>query len=117
MDLLPLPDEEYRLAHKLLGKENALDQKILMALVGRPRRFSEFEPLLEGKAKNNLTAALTRLRNEGLVDQRVEARRKPAIARYELTDLGVLVVFRMNQMLPAHLGAEILRKGMSATDR
>lgn len=115
VDLLPSEDEEYRLAHKLLGKKNHLDRRILEQLVGRPRRFSELEPLLEGKAKNNLTAALARLRNDGLIDQRVEAQRRPLVKRYELTELGVLVVFRMNQMLPAHLSAQALRRGLSAS--
>lgn len=114
-DLLPRPDEEYRLAHKLLGKSNDLDRQILMALVSHPKRFSQLEPLLASKAKNNLTAALARLRRDGLIDQRIEARKKPPTSRYELTELGVLVVIRMNQMIPAHEAAEALRRGAAAS--
>lgn len=115
IDLLPPPDEEYRLAHRLLGKENDLDLRILTALVGRPRRFSELGALLGVKQKNNLTVALARLRRDGLIDQRIDARRRPPTHRYELTQLGVLVVFRMNQMLPAHESAEALRRGRATT--
>jgi DNA-binding HxlR family transcriptional regulator len=114
-DLLPAPNEEYRLAHLLLGKKNDLDRRILIALVGRPRRFSELEPLLKGKAKNNLTTALHRLREQGLIDQRIEAKKQPATSRYELSELGILVVFRMNQMIPAHESAQAMRKGISAS--
>jgi DNA-binding HxlR family transcriptional regulator len=105
---------EYRLAHALLGNTNPLDRAIVVSLVGRPRRYSELKGLLEGKADNNLTMALERLRRDGLIDQFVNARKRPIVKSYQLTELGVLVVFRMNQMLPAHESAQALLRGRGA---
>lgn len=110
-DLLPDPDVEYRLAHGLLGSTNALDRRIVESLAGRPRRYSELKPLLGRKADNNLTMALERLQRDGILDQTVDARRKPAVKSYHLTDLGVLVLLRMHEMLPAHESARILLRG------
>lgn len=112
---LPEPDVEYRLAHALLGGTNRLDRDIVLALVGRPKRFSELKPLLGEKAENNLTMALDRLRRDGIIAQTVNARRRPPVRTYQLTDLGVLVVFRMNQMVPAHESIEALRRGRGET--
>ena len=108
---LPPQDVEFRLAHALLGSTNALDRDILIALVGRPRRYSELKPLLREKAENNLTMALDRLRRDGLSAQTVNARRRPPVKAYQLTELGVLVVFRMNQMIPAHESIDALLRG------
>jgi DNA-binding HxlR family transcriptional regulator len=108
---LPVQDIEYRLAHALLGNTNGLDRAVVTALVGRPRRYSELKPLLDGKAENNLTMALDRLRRDGIIAQTVNARRRPPVKTYMLSELGVLVVFVMNQMVPAHESIEALRRG------
>lgn len=113
---LPEPDVEYRLAHALLGATNPLDRGIVLSLVGRPRRYSELKPLLSRKAENNLTMALERLRRDGIIGQTVSARRRPPIKTYELTELGILVVFRMNQMIPAHESAQALLRGRGEVD-
>lgn len=107
----PAQDVEYRLAHALLGGTNALDRDILTALVGRPKRYSELKPLLGEKGENNLTMAIERLRRDGMIAQTVSARKRPIVKSYQLTDLGVLVVFRMNQMIPAHDSIEALLRG------
>jgi DNA-binding HxlR family transcriptional regulator len=110
----PEPDMEYRQAHHLLGSDNPLDREILESLVGRPHRFSELKPLLKAKRDHNLTMALERLRRDGLIAQRVDARRKPVVKSYELTHLGILVVLRMQQMIPAYESAQVLLRGQQA---
>lgn len=112
---LPPPDVEFRLAHALLGGTNPLDREIVLSLVGRPKRYSELKPLLGEKAENNLTMALDRLRRDGILAQTVNARKRPVTKTYHLTDLGVLVVFRMNQMIPAHESVQALLRGRGAT--
>lgn len=94
-----LPPErlEYGLAHQYMGQSNPLVRDILYGLVGQPKRYSELKPLLRGKKDNNLTNALENLLDDGVIDQRVDARRKPATYLYQLTELGKLVVFKMEQ--------------------
>lgn len=65
------------LAHRILGKDTDLDRNVLLTLIARPQRFSELEPLLRGRGKNNLTQALSRLESEGLIQARMSARRRP----------------------------------------
>lgn len=108
---LPEPDIEYRLAHALLGNTNPVDRAIVGALAGRPRRYSELKPLLDGKADHNLTMALERLQRDGVIAQTVDARRRPPVKSYQLTNLGVLVLLRMHEMIPAHESARILLRG------
>ncbi|MEK6975242.1 MAG: winged helix-turn-helix transcriptional regulator [Candidatus Thermoplasmatota archaeon] len=110
----PAEDVEYHLAHRFLGQDNPLDRGILEGLVGRPRRYGELKPLLQGKRDHNLTMALDRLRRDGLVDQRIDASTKPPTKSYELTNLGVHVVLRMHEMLPARVSAETLLRGQAA---
>lgn len=112
----PADDVEYRLAHRLLGSTNAMDREILYALVGHPKRYSELKPLLGSKSENNLTMALARLRRDGLIETRVDARRHPVVRSHALSELGVLVVLTMQQMLPAHESARILLRGKGAAD-
>jgi DNA-binding HxlR family transcriptional regulator len=109
--MLPEPDIEYRIAHALLGSAHGLDRAIVGALAGRPRRYSELKPLLKGKTDNNLTMALERLRRDGVIAQSVDTRKKPVLKTYELTQLGVLVLLRMHEMIPAHESARILLRG------
>jgi DNA-binding HxlR family transcriptional regulator len=111
----PAPDVEYHHAHRLLGQTNPLDRSILEILVGRPRRYGDMRILLDGKRDHNLTMALERLRRDGLVDQRVDASTRPPVKAYELTQLGIQVVLRMHEMLPAHVSAQILLRGQAAT--
>src|SRR5687768_16064616 len=111
----PAEDVEYPHAHRLLGQDNPLARRIVEDLVGRPRRYGELKGLLDGKRDHNLTMALDRLRRDGLVDQRVDASTKPLVKSYELTNLGVQVVLRMHEMIPAHVSAQILLRGQAAS--
>lgn len=113
--LPPAEDVEYHHAHRLLGQDNPLDRAIVEGLVGRPRRYGELKALLDGKRDHNLTMALDRLRRDGLVDQRVDASTKPPAKSYELTNLGIQVVLRMHEMVPAHVSAQILLRGQAAS--
>lgn len=89
---LPPPDWDLVLAHRILGKSGDMDRNILLTLIGRPQRFSDLQALLRGRGKNTLTQALRRLEGEGLVQARLDARRAPPVATYELTSFGILVV-------------------------
>lgn len=91
---------ELQLAHELLGQGEGLQAKILHRLIGRPLRYSELKPLLEGRSDNNLTVALRRLQEMGLVSRRTDARRKPPVHAYELTPLGVQVILAMESIRP-----------------
>lgn len=115
---LPLPEEdiEYKLAYKLLGKDNTLDKEILFRLVGRPQRYSELKPLLGDKNDHNLTMALERLRDDGLINRRTDFRREPAVDSYELSGLGQLVVFNMVRMGPVQLSIEAYLRGRAAAE-
>lgn len=77
---------------KRLESGNPLDRAIAMTLIGRPHRYAELEPLLRGKGDNNLTQALRRLRDEGIIQMRTNFRASPRYDYYELTDLGIDVV-------------------------
>lgn len=110
----PAEDVEFRHAHRLLGQDNPLDRRIVESLVGRPHRYGELKALLEGKRDHNLTMALERLRRDGLVDQRVDASSRPPTKSYELTHLGIQVILRMHEMLPAHISAQVLLRGQVA---
>jgi len=61
------------LAHRSLGKDSDLDRNVLLTLIGRPQRFSDLEPLLRGRGKNNLTQVLARLESEALIQGRLAA--------------------------------------------
>lgn len=113
LDAMPLPerDVEFRLAARLLGKDDGLDRAILERLVGEPRRYSDLKPLLGARRDNVLTKALARLRAEGLVKQLLDLDAKPPAPRYALTQLGVLVIFRMHEMLPVHEALAAARRG------
>lgn len=110
----PEPDLEYRLAHRLLGARSDLDRRVLGALVGRPRRFSELKQVLGGRKDANLTQSLRRLHRDGLVRSRLLARSRPAVKVHELTPLGAVVVFHVARMSTAHESAEALLRGQAA---
>lgn len=96
---MPEPDIEYKLALRLLNQDPPLDRRILEQLVGRPHRYNELKPLLKGRNDNVLTKALARIRDEGLISQGLHSTRTDE-RRYQLTELGKLVVFRIHEMLP-----------------
>lgn len=112
----PAEDVEYHHAHRLLGQDNPLDRRIVEDLVGRPRRYGELKGLLDGKRDHNLTMALDRLRRDGIIDQRIDVATKPPVKSYELTNLGIQVVLRMHEMIPAHVSAQILLRGQAASE-
>lgn len=90
----PPPNWSFGLA-KSLDHGNPLDRQIVMRLVGRPHRFSELQPLLGTRGKNNLTQALKRLQLDGIIDMRTDFRATPSVDYYELSDLGIRVVFHL----------------------
>lgn len=91
-DGLPPPGIERSLAHHFLGRPNPLCKNILYALVGGPRRYSELEPLLSGRSKNNLTDALALLEAEDVIIPVHDARTQPPTSAYRLSGTGLLVV-------------------------
>lgn len=108
----PAPDAELAIAVRLLQQENGLDLRVLDALVGRPQRYAELRPLLEGRNDTVLNRALARLRDEGVIEQRLELGTKQKL--YALTALGKLVLFRVQQMRPHHESIEAYRRGEAA---
>ena len=80
---------------KTLERGNPLDREIVLELVGRPHRFSELQPLLRGRGKNNLTQALRRLQLSGLIHMRTNFHAAPRYDYYELTTLGIRVVLTL----------------------
>lgn len=113
---LPLADEDLRLAHRLVGTKNRLDLAILRTLVGRPRRYSELQPLLGGKNDNNLNMALQRLRRDGLIRQRRVLTQTPTTLEYELSTQGIRVYELSFQILPIADAVALYRRaeGVSA---
>lgn len=107
---LPLADEDLRLAHRLLGTKNHLDLEILRTLVGRPRRYSELQPLLGGRNDNNLNMALHRLRRDGLIRQRRDLTQTPAGFEYELSFQGIRVYELSFQIRPIAETVELYRR-------
>ncbi|MCA1813417.1 MAG: winged helix-turn-helix transcriptional regulator [Halobacteriales archaeon] len=112
--MLPPPDVEYLLAHRLLADPNALRRDVVLELVGRPCRYAELRDALKVKGDVKLTRALRHLEDDGIVDQRVDASRRPPVMSYELGPLGRLVLIRMLQMIPAEESARILLRGRAA---
>lgn len=90
--------DPYKLAHRLLAQPSGLDLRILVDLVGRPKRYSELRHLVAGKRDHNLTVALGRLRLDGLIDQRADVTQAPVIHSYELTVLGIHVLFASREL-------------------
>lgn len=116
-DLLPPPDVEYLLAHRLLADKNQLRKSVVLELLGRPRRYGELRRALRVRNDNQLTRALRYLQEDGIVDQRVDASIRPPVLSYELSPLGRLVLVRMLQMIPAEESARLLLRGKAAEDR
>ncbi len=112
---LPPEDIEYLHGHRLLGRPNNLDRRIMDELVGRPKHYGELKSLLDGNRGRNLAMALNRLQRDGLVEQRIDTSTRPPGKSYELSNLGVLVVLRMHEMIPAFVAAETLLRGQAAS--
>lgn len=117
LDLLPVPDVEYLLAHRLIADKNPLRKSVVLELLGRPRRYSELREALRVRGDNRLTRALRYLQVDGVVDQRVDASQRPPVPSYELSPLGRLVLVRMLQMIPAEESARLLLRGKAAAER
>ncbi len=84
----PEPDLPKALAISILGRDTDLDRRILSALAEEPHRYSELKPLLGGRGDHNLTVALQRLQDKGVVERRTSAREHPVVHRYSLSSLG-----------------------------
>lgn len=113
-DLLPAPDVELLLAHRLLADRNPLKRQIVMELLGRPRRYGELRERRTITNDNQLTRALRYLMEEGIVDQRMDVSRRPPVSSYELSGLGQQVLVAMLQMIPAQESARLLLRGKAA---
>lgn len=107
---LPKADEEVRLAHRLLSTKNRLDLEILRSLVGRPRRYSELQPLLGEKNDNNLNMALHRLRRDGLIRQRRDLGQMPPALEYQLSSQGIRVYELTLQIGPLVDALDLFRR-------
>ena len=110
--VLPRPDEELALAVRLLGHDSALDLQILDALVGRPQRYSELQELLAGRNDTVLNRAIARLRSETLIQQHLDLAARQR--QYQLTSLGKLVLYRLQQMRPHHDSIAAYERGQAA---
>ncbi len=109
----PLPaDYEYRVAIRMLDQEPPFDREIVEALVAGRKRYGELKPLLGGRNNNVLTKALARLREEGVIQSGLTQDLKDKT--YRLTKLGVLVVFRLHEMIPYHRSKEAVQRGRAA---
>jgi len=104
-----------RLAYKLVAEEGDLRRRVILELVGRPRRYTELKPLLGPRRDHNLTAALTRLQRDGLIDRRTDARKRPVVQAYELTALEIHTVLAMQAIGPVHEAVEAYHKGRKSS--
>jgi DNA-binding HxlR family transcriptional regulator len=109
----PLPEDwEFRIAIRLLDQDPPFDREIIEALVGGRKRNAELQGLLEGRNVNVLTKALKRLRDDGVVQTGLTQDLRERT--YALTKLGVLVVFRLHEMIPGHRSEALVKRGRSA---
>ena len=108
---MPEADVEYRLAAKLIGKAEPLDRRIIEALVGGPQRYSELRALIGKRRDHVRTKALARLRSDGLIVQRLDLDANPPPMSYVLSQLGILVVLKLHEMVPVHESLEAARRG------
>lgn len=104
----PPEDYEYDAAMRLL-RGNPLDVRVLDAVVGQPRRYSELRPLLAGKADHNLTKALERLTRLGALSQRSHAEAGKRTDVYALTSLGDAIRLAMAKLGSVHEMAQLAR--------
>lgn len=110
----PLPQSEFRVAHRLLGAAGDLDRRLLGALVARPRRFLELKPLLGKRTEANLTQALRRLTRDGLIIQRAAEWDDPSVKTHELTPLGTRVLYHIVELEFAARAAQLRSKAIPA---
>lgn len=75
-------------AHRVLSNSPEIERRILQALSKGASRHSELVSLLEEGSSTDLTPALERLQQEGLVRRRSGDGEGPDIHRYELSGLG-----------------------------
>jgi DNA-binding HxlR family transcriptional regulator len=109
---LPPPNEVMLLAKKL-ANGNELRLRILLALIGRPHRYSELRPLLAGKGDELLNRALRSLVMDGILDRRSDVSKRPAIESYELSDLGSRVIFALAERAALERLARVAQGGPS----
>lgn len=107
---IPLPrrNEAAHLAAKIAAR-SGLELRILEDLVARPQRYAELRRLLQGKGDEILNRALRRMLNDGILDQRSDVSQRPPVDQYELSDLGVRVVFRLAERAALNRLAALLR--------
>lgn len=110
----PQKDAELAIAVRLLGHESSLDLEIVDSLVGTPQRYADLQGLLGGRNDNVLNRALARLRDDGVIQQRLDLRAKTKL--YALTALGKLVMYRVQQMRPHAQSIDAYVRGSVASE-
>lgn len=93
----PGENEEVKLAHGLLGRNNPLELRILEELLGDPKRFRDLRRLVPGKSDTPLTRALQHLGDNGLVRQGLTLKEPGDPRYYAATRLGVHVVLKTRE--------------------
>lgn len=112
----PIPPDlgEYQTALRLLGGHK-VEREVLFRLVGRPRRYSDFKPVLRGQNDTALTRALSRLCDDwALVDRRTEIKGGREIDLYEINALGVHVLFLLDRLRPVQETAQLTKAYLEA---
>lgn len=84
----PEPDLPVKRACRIIAQGTDIDERVLRSLAEGAKRYSELKPVLDGRHDHNLTVALKRLQEEGLVRRRSGRGDGRGIHRYELSGLG-----------------------------
>lgn len=84
----PEPGTPIKRACRIIAQDTDIDERVLRSLSEGAKRYSELKPVLDGRHDHNLTVALKRLQQEGLVRRRSGRGEGRDIHRYELSGLG-----------------------------
>lgn len=84
----PEPGIPIKRACRIIAQDTDIDERVLRSLSDGAKRYSELKPVLDGRHDHNLTVALKRLQQEGLVRRRSGRGEGQDIHRYELSGLG-----------------------------
>lgn len=85
------------LAHRILGYEDDTQLRVLYAVGNGPKRFKDLQEVTD-KPDGQLTRALSKLHEEGLLVERVDARETPAVKTHDLSPRGVIVLDLIQQL-------------------
>lgn len=104
----PSEGHEDKLAFEVAMAPNSLESRILHLLAGTPKRFRDFKPLVKG-SDTPVTRALKNLSTKGLLVKGMTNDPKDAESWYNLTGLGVHVLFRSHEFRPVSIIVSELR--------